>query len=321
MDYVAGVDVGATKIRVGLFSLGGVLLNSASVLTPREGDELTIAEVVVSLIRRLSSGIIGRLVAVGVGTIGPIDIRQGDVVGSPNTGLMSFKLKKPMEEALGVKVYVVNDCVAAVWGEYTVGAGRGFDNVVYVTLSTGIGGGAIVDGHLLLGKDGNAHEVGHIVLDYSGRFTCGCGAPGHWEGIASGANIPRTARILGESWRGPRVEAYEKALEEKLLPEDLFYSWYLGDVFAEYVVSFLVEVNAAGIASVINVYDPEVLTIGGSIATKNPQFVELMVRKVSKYLINRSPRISLTSLGDNAVVIGAAMIAINTPSILIKIQG
>jgi len=321
LKVVAGVDIGATKIATGLVSLSGDVILVESASTPQRGGSLTVALLVASMIRDLLSRVGATLVAVGVGTIGPLDIRRGDVVDTPNVGLRSFKVRDPLQRELSVDVYVVNDCVAAVWGEYRVGAGVGSSNVVYVTLSTGIGCGVIVDDHLLLGKDGNAHEVGHIVLDTSGRFVCGCGGLGHWEGIASGANIPKTAKILAEEWRGPRTEAFERSLAGSITPEDLFRYWRQGDSFADYLVGFLAEVNAAGLASVINAYDPEVLTLGGSISLKNPDFTNITLSRVRKYLINRPPRMLITPLGDLAVVIGAAMMAINTPANLLKIQG
>jgi len=320
VKYVVGVDIGATKTKVGLFTLDCSLVYVDAFTTPKEGDGSLIPQVIVSKVREISSKIRGEVTAVGIGTIGPLDIRRGDVVRTPNVGQASFKLKVPIEKALGVKTYVVNDCVAAVWGEYLVGAGRGSSNVVYITISTGIGGGAVVDDHLILGKDGNAHEVGHIVLDYSGRFKCGCGGVGHWEGIASGANIPKTASLLSREWGGSKSEAYWKALNGLLTPELLFSYWASGDAFAGYLVDFLAEVNAAGIASAINVYDPEVVTIGGSIALRNPEFFKLIERKIVKYTINRVPRVLLTPLGDDAVLVGAAMVAINTPPNLVKLQ-
>ncbi len=320
MEYVVGVDVGATRTRIGFFTKGRELVHVDSFETPREGGDAITREIVYRL-TSLSSRIGGRVAAVGVGTIGPLDIVRGRVVRAPNVRTGSFELKEPIEEALRVPTYVVNDCVAAAWGEYLVGAGRGSSNVVYVTLSTGIGGGAVVDGHLLLGKDGNAHEIGHVVLDYSGRFVCGCGGPGHWEGIASGANIPRTAGIVAREWSEPGTVAYRRALEGRLSPEELFEYWYSGDPFAGHLVNFLAEVNAAGIASAANVYDPEVLTVGGSIALRNPRFFELIVKSVEKYLVCRAPRITLTPLGENAVLVGAAMVAVSPPPNLARIQG
>jgi len=319
VQYIVGVDVGATYTRVGLFSPEGTLVEKVSFGTPRVGGELAVALAIARAIEELLSRWGGSLSSIGVGTVGPLDITSGDVVGAPNVPIGRFKIREPLERLFGVDVYVVNDCVAAAWAEYLVGAGRGFRNVVYVTISTGIGGGAVVDGHLLLGKDGNAHEIGHIVLDLSGRFRCGCGGLGHWEAIASGANIPRTLEVLAREWRGEATEAYTRALGGNLNPEELFRLWRVGDRFAEFAVDFLAEVNAAGIASVINVYDPEVLTVGGSIALRNPDFVEISAARVGNYLINRKPSISLTPLGDDVVLVGAALISIKLPRELLEV--
>lgn len=320
MLYVVGVDVGATYTRVGLFSPEGRLVEKVRFETPRTGGELAIASAIASAIEGLLSRWGGSLKSIGVGTIGPLDITSGDVVGAPNAPIGRFKIREPLESLFGVDVYVVNDCVAAAWAEYLVGAGRGFRNVVYITISTGIGGGAVVDGHLLLGKDGNAHEVGHIVLDLSGRFRCGCGGLGHWEAIASGANIPRALEVLAREWRGAATEAYRRALGGSLGPEELFRLWRAGDGFAEFAVEFLAEVNAAGIASVVNVYDPEVLTVGGSIALRNPDFVEISIARVSRYVVNRRPSITLTPLGEDAVLVGAALISIKPPGELLEVS-
>jgi len=318
--YVVGVDVGATYTRVGLFSPEGRLVEKVRFETPKTGGELAIASAIASAIEGLLSRWGGSLKSIGVGTIGPLDITSGDVVGAPNAPIGRFKIREPLESLFGVDVYVVNDCVAAAWAEYLVGAGRGFRNVVYITISTGIGGGAVVDGHLLLGKDGNAHEVGHIVLDLSGRFRCGCGGLGHWEAIASGANIPRTLEVLAREWRGAATEAYRRALGGSLGSEELFRLWRAGDGFAEFAVEFLAEVNAAGIASVVNVYDPEVLTVGGSIALRNPDFVEISIARVSRYVVNRRPSITLTPLGEDAALVGAALISIKPPGELLEVS-
>jgi glucokinase len=114
----------------------------------------------------------------------------------------------------------LNDCAAAVLGERHFGAGKGLENLAYVTLSTGLGGGAIVDGHLLIGKDGNAVEVGHITIDPGSSLICGCGSPGHWEAYSSGSNIPNFVKhslrdddksLLLELTRGER--SYSKQLK------------------------------------------------------------------------------------------------------------
>ncbi len=319
--YVLAVDVGATNLRVGLASTDGKLIDVLRTPTPKGGNANAVALKVINLGRELMKrNNVARVDAIGVGSIGPLNIREGIVIGTPNNPLRNFKLKEPLSRAFNAPAYVVNDCVAAVWGEYWAGAGKDTENVVYVTISSGIGAGAVVDGHLLLGKDGNAHEVGHIVLDLRSDVRCGCGARGHWEGLASGNNIPRFASILTPRWRGPESEAYMLAMQGRLSAATLFELWRKGDVFAAAVIKELEVINAAGIASVINVYDPEVVSVGGSVALRNPDFMNLVFDRVKEFLINREPELTLTPLGDNAVLIGAAWIAIKPPEHLLRIQ-
>jgi len=322
MEAVLAVDVGATNLRVALFDLGGNVLYKEVMRTPTTGDDYTIAKEIYRIGSKLLNKVgKARLISVGIGTIGPLDIRKGEVINAPNNPLRRFKLKEPLTSMFNVNTYVVNDCVAAVWGEYLVGIGRGHSNIVYITLSTGIGAGVIVNNNLLLGKDGNAHEVGHIVIDFRRRIRCGCGGLGHWEGIASGSAIPRYALLKAKKWKGEDTAALRKALTGLLRPEDLFSFWRGGDTFAHNIVKDLIKVNAAGIASVINVYDPEVVSIGGSIALKNPDFMRLIFKNVKRYVTNRMPKLALTPLGDDAVLIGAAYIAMKPPKELLELQG
>ncbi len=318
---VVAVDVGATNLRVGIFDLSASLLKVKNVRTPRSGGQDAVADTIIEITEDLleSSGI-KEVVGIGVGTIGPLNIREGIVVNTPNNPIRTFRLKEPLQEYFKTPTYVVNDCVAAVWGEYNAGAGRGVNNVVYITLSTGIGAGVIVDRHLLLGKDGNAHEVGHITINYKYRIRCGCGGIGHWEAMASGANIPRFARELAREWVETETPALIRAREGSLTPEELFKYWRLGDGFATHVVSELIEINAAGLGCVINVYDPEVITLGGSVAINNADFIGQVIENVHKYATNRLPKIMITPLGNNIVLIGAAYLVLNTPEELLRIQ-
>src|SRR4030067_557708 len=105
---------------------------------------------------------------------------KGMLITPPNLPFDVISLTDPLKRELKVPVSLINDCAGAALGETTFGAAKGVENFVYITISTGIGGGAIVNGTLLLGKDGNGHEVGHFVIDYDGRLTCGCGKKGHW---------------------------------------------------------------------------------------------------------------------------------------------
>lgn len=313
---VIGVDVGATRLRAGYFSKDGRLLARAETSAPSSGGRLSIAKAVTKLIESLT--VEGDFIAIGIGTIGPLDVYTGRVIGTPNSGVKSFDLKEPLEELFNVPVYVVNDATAAAWGEFKGGAGVGKLNVVYVTLSTGVGVGAVVDGNLLIGKSGNAVEAGHIVINYGRKeIVCGCGGIGHWEAFAGGANIPKLAKAIAteEGWGS---EVARKAIKGDIDTPEIFRLWRLGDPFAARVIGEVIEATAAGLASVINIFDPEIVTVGGSVALKNKDFMKKVTEAVPRYAILEVPPIVEASFGDDAVLYGAAWIAIDPPTTLLK---
>ncbi len=322
--FILTADVGASKTRTALFTVNPMrLVNKKIVMTPEPKEPEDIAKVILKLFEDLlkeSGASLNEVVGACVGTIGPLDIRTGDVVRTPNLGFKSFKLKEPLEKVLRIPVYVINDAVAGVYAEYMAGHGLNHNNVVYLTLSSGIGAGAVVDGNLLIGKDGNAHEVGHIVVDYNSKVRCGCGGLGHWEALASGSNVWKLVIELSNDWTSGETPFLSLSRVRPVSMDELLKYWRVGDQFASYVVQKLVKINAAGIASVINVYDPEVLVLGGSIALNNPDFISEVLSKTREYLINRPPEFAITSFKDDVVLYGAAWIVIKTPEQLLKIQ-
>ncbi|TDA32774.1 MAG: ROK family protein, partial [Hadesarchaea archaeon] len=229
---LAGVDLGASNLRVAL-SDGEKLLverKERTLLT----DPLAPSRQILSLLRSAVRERGGRLLGVGLASVGPLDLRRGEVRDSPNLPFRRVPLVKPLEEELGVPVVLVNDCSAAAVGEKEFGAGRGVEDLVYVGMGTGIGGGAYVDGCLLWGKDGNAVEIGHLTVDPDGRLECGCGRRGHWEAYCSGTGLPR---LVG--WRLKRGEGKDSSLRRRweedrqgLRAEHLFEAAGRGDAFA-----------------------------------------------------------------------------------------
>jgi glucokinase len=301
--YVA-VDLGATNVRAAVGD-EGQLRCKVSERTERSRGAEGISEQIVRLIEALPGG----FRAIGVGSIGPVDLGSGCVVNSPNIPFKRIPVVEPLKKHFQVPVAMLNDCSTAVLGERDYGAGRGLSNIVYVTLSTGLGGGAIVDGHLLVGKDGNAVEIGHLTIEADSPLICGCGKRGHWEAYCSGSNIPNLARLMLENYLGEtclRAERYPKALTA----ERIFNAARSGDPAAKDIVSRIGEVNAIGFADVVNVFDPEVLTIGGSIALNNPDLViGPIMDGIDKHLINRRPKIIVSPLGEDAVLYGALALA------------
>ncbi|MCE4599381.1 MAG: ROK family protein [Desulfurococcales archaeon] len=314
---ILAVDVGATNLRVALFH-GRLLKNKVKSRTPRSGGSDAVALEIIRLARDALK--VGEVDAIGVASIGPLDLKRGWVVNTPNNPLRNFELKRPLKEEFQAPVYIANDCVAAVWGEKTLGRGSPYSDLAYITISTGIGGGFIVDGELLVGWRGNAHEIGHIVVDYNSNIRCGCGGLGHWEGIAGGNSIPKTARIYALKWEGDRTNAYEMALEGKLSSEVLYRLARLGDKFAESLVDYLNRVHAAGIASIIASYDPQVIYLGGSVFLENKDIMlDNINRYLSRFSIFKSPPLVPATFGHDEVLYGAAAIALKPPRSLIRV--
>ncbi|MHA1582962.1 MAG: ROK family protein [Candidatus Baldrarchaeia archaeon] len=169
--FVVGVDLGATWVRVALSNENGNILRKLSEKTYKGENGEKISEQILNMIFKLieKTGVTS-ISAVGIGSIGPLDIKRGVIVKPANLPFENVPLVEPISSKLNVPVYLVNDCTAAVIGEHKFGAGKDLDNLVYVTLSTGIGGGVYVDGRLLLGKDSNAIEISHTVINFEDRL-------------------------------------------------------------------------------------------------------------------------------------------------------
>ena len=267
--------------------------------------------------RLLDQANIKHIDAIGVGSIGPIDMRSGEILQTPNISISNIPIVKFLRLTFNVPVYIVNDCVAAVIAEWIHGGGRGLENIVYVTFSSGIGGGAVVDGRVLYGKDGNAVEVGHIVVDFEGRLRCGCGGYGHWEAYTSGSNIHRFVGLLidtiygDEKFKNSMLSEYadKYGVDYKILVECAEKE----DDLSREILKHIAIINAVGFASVTNAFDPEVISVGGSIVLRNPRYLvfDPILSYVEKYIINRMPKITITPLGENVVLYGALALAMN----------
>lgn len=319
MKYFIAVDIGATKTRVALCTHERIL-EKVVYNTPRDTRPRAVIEPILELIRTKWGKHVSNVVAIGVATVGPLDIKTGCVVNAPNIPARSFEVKRPLS-IFKKPVYVVNDCVAAIWGERHYGLARYVDNAVYVTLSTGVGAGVIVDGNLLLGKAGNAHEVGHIVIDFNSDLPCGCGGRGHWESYAGGANLPNVAKYVAEKERVNSKLSEQVLSNVKIDPKDIFDYYRLGDALAKKVVELYIKATAAGLASVINAYDPELILLGGSIFLNNIDILmNPIISQVEANIVTKMPEIRPTTLGDDVVLRGALAIAVNPPTKLAKLQ-
>lgn len=327
MKYALGVDIGATYTRVVLADSDANFLGRIKFETPRVHDSYAIARSIIENSRELlrKQGISEReLVGVGVGSIGPLDMKRGILIKPANLPVENIFIVDPIKSEFGVPTYLVNDCVAAVVGEKYFGLGRGCDDLVYVTISTGIGGGVYVNGNLLLGKDGNAHEIGHMVVDEEGKIVCGCGKRGHWEAYSSGSGIPKLARLIAAKepslYENSTLYGLSAGDPLSLSSKHVYDAAKSGDTFALKVVEEAGRYNAIGIANVVNVYDPSLITMGGSVTLNNAELVlEPIIRMAPNYAINRMPRIEITPLGDDVGLYGAVALAFGFEKITPKV--
>jgi glucokinase len=314
MATYLGVDLGATTIRAVVGDRAGRVVGADRSSTPEGPTGVAITEAVLDAVRGAcaDAGVDPEaVVAAGIGAVGPLDHDAGVVVEPTNLpkGVGRIPLVGPLRTLLSTdRTYFHNDATAGAIGERFFRDGG--DDLVYLTLSTGVGAGVVVDGHVLSGWDGNAAEVGHVTLDPDdGARACGCGGTGHWEAYCGGANVPGYARDRhdGESTVLPVDES-----DADVDAADVFDAAADGDDFATRVVDRIGRWNALGVATLVHAYAPRVVAVGGGVARNNTDRVLRPIRDRLPSLLHvaRTPEIRLTDRDGDAVVRGALASAI-----------
>jgi len=315
MPYYFGIDVGATNVRclVTTEHLESVAEVSRPTAQGPTVDAFTAGIDAAIEATLAESGVApGEIAGVGIAAFGPLDADSGIIAETPN--LDADLADVPLRETVAAHfadetpVVLLNDAVAGAVAEHRDGDDA---NVVYLTLSSGIGAGVVVDDTVLHGRDGNAAEVGHFVLDPDSDRRCGCGKTGHWEGFASGENIPAYALELREE------EVIETALPttREALTASAIFDAAGDDPLATAVVDRVGRWNALGVVNLVHAFAPDRVAVGGGVALNNPEAVLDPIREcVGDYLMVDAPEIHLTEFGDDVVVTGAVLAAIREAS-------
>lgn len=295
---VIAVDLGATHYRAALVTLEGEVQRLVRGDTPCEGDS---GEVVTQAVGDAVASVSDDACPTGIGvaSAGPLDLVAGQVVSSPNMVFDEVPLVAPLTKRFGLPVRLLNDCRAGALGERWCGVGKNRDNLVYLTLSTGIGGGAVVGGHLLLGRDGNAGEVGHLFVDAEYALPCGCGHLGHWEAYASGTGMPRffMAWLARQRTDTPSFDCSSS--------RGILDAAAQGDPLAGAFMDTLGEINARALSDIIVTYSPEVIVLDGPLAQAHGELLlRYMYPHLDRYLA--TPEIVVSALGGLAPLLGAA---------------
>jgi glucokinase len=313
--FALAVDIGGTKILTALVRDDGMVVARARVETPGRGVEPVLSAVTgtVEDVMRRSSAAREQVVAVGVGAPGPMDPETGVVFDPPNMdGWHDVPLGALLTERLGMRAFIENDANAAAVGEWWMGAGRGVSDLIYVTVSTGIGGGIIIGNRLLHGISGTAGEVGHMTIDVRGP-PCPCGrGNGHLEALASGTAIARMAREAVAAGRrsallelaGGRPEAITASMVERAARE--------GDEVAAAVFDRAAASLGVGMANLINILNPQRIIIGGGVSKAGEMLFD-PVRRIARARSFERPggdaEIVPAALGEDVGAVGAAAVA------------
>jgi glucokinase len=303
---VVGVDIGGTKILAVQLGSGNRVLAERRAPTPATGDAVldAVADV---------AGQLGPIDAIGVGAPGLVD-RQGVLRFAPNLPhVVGLPVRVEMEKRFpGATVAVDNDATCAGWAERVLGAGQGSDDVLMVTLGTGIGGGLVSGGRLLRGGNGFAGEIGHMVVDAHGP-PCPCGKNGCWERFASGSGLARLGREAAEAGSAPRLVELAGGDPMAVRGEHVTAAAGEGDPGAAAVVGRFAWWVALGLANLANVFDPECIILGGGLTVAGGLFLAPVHRAFGELVeaAEHRPtiRIVLAQVGEQAGAVGAAMLA------------
>lgn len=263
--YILGFDVGGTKISAVLGEETGNILGSVRKPTVRHLGRKKLAEDLIYMGHSLLDKYgLKKPDMIGVTFAGLVDSERGVVLSSPNVlGLRNLPIKKILEDEFGAETQIENDATAATIAERVFGEGKNHEHFVYLTLSTGIGGGAFLNGKLYRGAHGMAGEMGHMVVMSNGPV-CGCGRRGCLEAIASGRGIAR--RVAENVTAVKESELYSKIRPSDIDAKKVFEFKKKGDMFSQLIIEETVYYLAVGIVNIIDIFDPEVVIIGGGIA-------------------------------------------------------
>lgn len=312
MRYL-GIDLGGTTISAAVVTEEGQILSRSQLDTPRGAEPVCDAVAAAARQAAAAAGCTPEaLDGAGIGSPGTIDPQAGVVEYWSNLDFRHVPLVPMLEQRLGRPILLENDANTAALGEYTAGAGRGAGSMVAVTLGTGIGGGAVLGGRLYTGANHAALEVGHMVIDRTGGPLCTCGRRGCFESLASASALVRQARRAMEGQRDSLLWSLVSA-PEQVNGKVFFAALDQGDPTARSVMEQYIQYLGCGIINLINIFQPEVLCIGGGISQAGRALLDplqaLLDREEYTRDNPRRTRLVLARLGNDAGLIGAALLS------------
>ncbi len=292
-DLIAGIDLGGTKISSGIMTKDGKILSIRTIPTFADrGVEVVTDRIALCFFEacKIAKVDLSNIRCVGIGAPGPVDPKTGFVNNPPNlVGWEKVNLKKIMGKKLSKKIMLENDANCAALAELFFGAGKKYRNFVYVTISTGIGAGIIIDKKLYSGANGSAGEVGHMIIDFNSRYKCGCGKIGHLEGLASGTAISKIYNISP-------IELSKNARKK--------------DKNSLKIINEVGHLIGLGFTNLVNLLNPEAIIVGGGVSNIGSPLFSAIKKSVKENAL-ADVKIIKAKLKNNVGVIGAASLCIS----------
>lgn len=309
-NYAFGVDIGGTTVKMGFFTCDGTLLDKWEIPTRKEnGGAEILPDVARSIEEKLDEKNISKeeVAGVGIGVPGPVD-DFGTVRKAANLGWGVFSIKDTLEKIINLPVVAGNDANVAALGETWKGGARGYDDVVMVTLGTGVGGGIIINGKILNGYNGSAGEIGHIHVNDDEEDTCGCGNKGCLEQYSSATGITRIGKKILAATDEPSV-----LRNEEVNSKTIFDAVKAGDEVAKKIAGQYGMYLGNALAAISCVVNPEIICIGGGVSKAGEVVIDYVKPHYIKNTFHgsRETKFALATLGNDAGIYGAAKLVLD----------
>ncbi|MGL5646327.1 MAG: ROK family protein [Clostridium sp.] len=306
-ELFVGVDLGGTKIYTAIGDNEGNILREIVVETEAEKGEEVILEKIKYTISHVSEGEEKNVKAIGIGAPGPLNNKLGVILNPPNLPFENFEIVKKLEEEFKIPVYLDNDANAAAIGEHTFGAGKDTTNMVYITASTGVGGGAILNGKIYRGSTFNALEVGHSTVEVNGK-RCGCGNKGCFEAMTSGTAIGNLAKDAVRSSIKTSLKDYKNVTAKEVFNEAV-----KGDKVSIEILEDSLKYLGVLSANCANILDPDMIVIGGGVSNGGDTVFNIVNKEMKNRCLGpilENCKIERAFLGGKAGVVGALALGI-----------
>lgn len=309
-----GIDLGGTNIKVGLVDENYNIVAKTSVKTnlPRPAEEIcaSIVEAVWTVLNE-AKVTIGEVNSIGIGTPGVANRDSGTVLYSCNLGFKNTDLRALIRKQLDKPVFVENDANAAAFGEVLAGAGKGYKNVVVVTLGTGVGGGIIIDGRIYTGFNFCGGELGHTVIEFGGR-QCSCGRRGCFEAYSSATALINMTKEAMEANKDSKMWELAQGSLDNVDGKTAFDGMRADDSAAKDVIKTYIDYLGCGLTNIVNTFQPEMLLIGGGICKEGENLTKPLYEFINResYCVDAEQvtKLDICKLGNDAGIIGAAFL-------------